>query len=99
MRDRVVAMILIGIVVVLAVVAIFIFIENGMKAQGSEQEYHEVTLAPGTIIVAGVDISMEYKGDCSLINSILNWEKEESNELLFNDCIFINASSNCHCGY
>ena len=99
MKDRVVAIILVGIVAILAVTAVFAFIENGMQAQGMGQECHEVNLKPGTIIVDGIDISMEYKGDCALINYILNREKEGSDELYFDGCIYNNASRDSCCGY
>jgi len=99
MKDRVVAIILIGIVAVLAVTAVFAFVENGMQARGVEGGYHGVDLAPDTIVVDGIDISMAYEGDCVLINGILNREKEGLDGLLFNDYIFNNADSNCCCGY
>ena len=99
MKDRVVAIILVGIVAILAVTAVFTFVENGMQAQGVEGEYHEVNLKPGTVVVNGIDISMAYKGDCPLINNILNREKEESDELLFDGCIRNNVDSNRYCGY
>jgi len=99
MKDRVVVILLVGIVTILAATAIFVFVENGMQAQGIGQEYHEVNLEPGMIIVDGVDISKVYKGDCPIINNILNQEKEGSDEQHFNDCIYNNAGSNRYCGY
>ena len=99
MKDRIVAIILVGIVVILAVTAVFTFVENGMQAQEVEQDSYEANLTPGRIVVDGIDISMAYQGDSTLINNILNREKEGSDELHFNDCIFNNAGSNRYCGF
>jgi len=99
MKDRVVAIVLVGIVAILGITAVLTFVGNGTQAQGVEQDYHEVNLTPGRIIVDGIDISMVYKGDCPLINNILNGEKEGLDELLFDDCIHSNADSHIDCGY